>query len=210
MSLLGGIGLTEHGATILHIIEAISLLFLGFAAIAASRLLRAPVRSALRRRAGRVAVWLIAGAALAWVDAGARLAMGFAPGGEAWTPGAAVRLAAAVVATIAAHRVVPRLAAVARYAYYGFREERAAATRPGTIVPIQATAVLSAVGSFAVWMQDGGTLLAGACVAFVGALWTLQRRRHAAARADGWTRPKPLRLRLRTGTVRALEAIRSN
>jgi len=181
------------------------LLSWAYAAIAASRLLRAPVRSALRRRAGRAAAWTVVGAALACVDAGVRLALGASPGAET-----AVRLAAAAAAALAAYRVVPRLSAVARYAFERFQDERAAATSPATIVPIQATAIALAFASFAARSEGDVALYAAIGVALVCALWALQRRRHDAARRDGWRRPRPLRLRLREAGGRFLAATESN
>ena len=199
----GGIALTGYGATIWNIVEALSLLSWAYAAFAASRLLRAPVRSALRRRAGRAAAWMVVGAALAWVDAGVRLATG--SGVET-----VVRLTAAVVATLAAARAVPRLTAVARYEYRRFRDERAAATSPAAIVPIQATAMLLAFASFAAWSEGGALWFASAGAALVCAMWALQRRRHDAAGRDGWRRPRPLRLRLRAAGGRLLAATQSH
>jgi hypothetical protein len=199
----GGIELTGNGATIWNIVEALSLLSWAYAAFAASRLLRAPVRSALRRRAGRAATWMVVGAALTWIDAGVRLATG--TGVET-----AVRLTAAVVATLAAVRVVPRLAAVARYEFRRFRDERSAATSPAAIVPIQATAILLAFSSVAAWSEGGALWFATAGAALVCALWALQRRRHGAADRDDWRRPRPLRLRLRAAGGRLLAATESN
>ncbi|WP_309118989.1 hypothetical protein [Paenibacillus sp.] len=192
--------MTEAGVTFGTLCGIASLFVWGAAAISASRLLRAPVRSVLRRRAGRTAGAVIVGALLVGVEGSVRVALRAAESGT-WRIEDAM-LAAAAAACIAGLRSVPRLLAVSRYSYDSVKEERSAASDPRTVVPIQAAAVLCALSFYVTWSEGGLLSAATAGVAATGALWAAQRRRHAAARRDGWKRPKPLRLRLRSGAAR--------
>ncbi|TLS48985.1 hypothetical protein FE782_28000 [Paenibacillus antri] len=197
--------MTEAGGSFEIIYGIASLFVWGAAAMSASRLLAAPVRSVLRRRAGRTAGAVVVGALLIGVEGSVRAALAAESG--IWRIEDAMPAVAAAAACVAGLRSVPRLLAVSRYAYDSFKEERSAASDPGTVVPIQAAAVICAISFYVTWF-DGGLLSAGgAGVAAMGALWAAQRRRHAAARRDGWKRPKPLRRRLRSGTARVRASI---
>jgi len=100
----GGIELTGEWVTFETISGTASSVVWGLAAIAASRLLHAPVRSAMRRRAGRVAGGIVAGALLAWVQAGAHIAAWAAAGYGEWRTEQTLWLASLAAASLAAVR----------------------------------------------------------------------------------------------------------
>ncbi|HZG55175.1 hypothetical protein [Paenibacillus sp.] len=199
----------EQWFTFARISELSLLLIWWYAAFAASRLVRAPVRSALRRRAGRVAGWIVVGTTLVGVKTVIDAALWTAGMGAWQGPRALPWLAVAALALVAAFRSHPRLLSVSRYEYDRFKAERTAATEPQTIMPIQSTTVCIAVGCCWSWFGPG-VLLPAAAALLLGGLWALQRYRHAAARLDEWTRPKPLHRRLRMQAERMLAFGRSN
>lgn len=189
--------------------ELLLLIVWWYSSFAASRLVRAPVRSALRRRAGRVAGWIVIGTTLIGVKTVVDAAL-WTMGVGGWQgPQSLPWLAAGGMALLTAFRSHPRLVAVSHYEYDRFKDERTAATEPRTIVPVQSTAVLIAVGCCWSWFGPG-IILPAAAALLLGALWTLQRHRHAAARLDRWTRPKSIQRLLRSGAERVIAIARSN